>query len=90
LSDFDLGMMCRAIGLEHLQLTRDGEARAVLQEASKIHLNKRPVVVEALMDSTYRTFFTRGVVRTNFGRLPWGERLRFVARVLERRLPGVG
>jgi acetolactate synthase-1/2/3 large subunit len=90
LSDFDLGMMCRAMGLDHQQVAHNRDTRSVLVKASKRHLEGRPVVIEAMMDETYRTFFTRGVVRTNFGRLPWGERLRFVARILERRLPGVG
>jgi acetolactate synthase-1/2/3 large subunit len=89
LPDFNLGTMCRAIGVDHLQLAQSDETRVVLNEASKVHLRKHPVVVEAMMDEKYRTFFTQAVIRTNFGRLPWSERLRFVARVLGRRLPGM-
>ena len=35
-------------------------------------------------------FFTSGVVRTNLGRLPWTDRLRFVARAVGRRLVSAG
>jgi thiamine pyrophosphate-dependent acetolactate synthase large subunit-like protein len=37
---------------------------------------------------THKTYFTRGVVKTTLGRLPWPDRLRFVGRALGRRLTG--
>ncbi len=89
LPDFDLAAMCRAVGVNHLRLTQNIETRAVLSDASRVHRDKHPVVVEAIMDDTYRTFFTQGVIRTNFGRLPWSERLGFAARVLGRRILGL-
>jgi hypothetical protein len=51
-----------------------------------VHSHRRPVVIESIMDKAFRTYFTRGVLRTNFGRLPWGDRLRFVARVANRKI----
>lgn len=48
----------------------------------------RPTVVDTAIDYTGKTWFTRGVVRTNLGRLPWPDRLRFVARALARKLTG--
>jgi acetolactate synthase-1/2/3 large subunit len=86
ISDFDLGALCRAIGLEHLLLARNSDVTRVLEIAMDMHGNRRPVVIESIMDKTFRTHFTRGVLRTNFGRLPWGDRLRFVARVAGRTL----
>ena len=44
------------------------------------------MVVEVEIDYSQKTYFTRGVVRTNFGRLPWPDRVRFVARALARKL----
>lgn len=86
ISDFDLGALCRAIGLEHLLLGRGSDVVRILEMAKEVHGNRRPVVIEAIMDDSFRTYFTQGVVRTNFGRLPWGERLRFVARVVGRKI----
>lgn len=87
IADFDLGTLCRGMGIDHLMLARDVDVPAVLEKAKAIHHDKRPVVVESVMDDTHRTFFTRGVVRTNFGRLSWGDRFRFLTRAISRRLP---
>ena len=84
ISDFDLGALCRALGMEHLLLARNGEVMRVLEMAKDTHSKGRPVVIESIMDEAFRTYFTRGVLRTNFGRLSWGDRLRFVARVVGR------
>jgi len=42
--------------------------------------------VEVAIDYSRKTFFTRGVVRTNLARLPWPDRVRMVTRALWRRL----
>lgn len=88
LPDFDLGALCRAVGVEHLPLAADAEVREVLRRARSIHADGRPIVIEVEIDYSQQTFFTRGVVRTSLGRLPWPDRLRFVGRALARRLPG--
>jgi hypothetical protein len=66
----------------------NGDVDSVVAKARQIHDRKRPVLIEAVMDLSFRTFFTRGAVRTNFGRLPWSERVHFVTRALDRQLPG--
>lgn len=45
-----------------------------------------PVVVDCAIDYSRKTFFTRGVVKTNLMRLPWVERLRFIGRALGRKV----
>jgi acetolactate synthase-1/2/3 large subunit len=50
----------------------------------------RPVLVDVAIDYSEKTFFTRGVVRTMLGRLPWPDRLRFVWRALARRIGSLG
>jgi hypothetical protein len=45
-------------------------------------------MVDAAVDYGMKTYFTRGVVRTMLGRLPWVDRLRFVTRALARRVTG--
>jgi acetolactate synthase-1/2/3 large subunit len=46
----------------------------------------RPVLVDVAIDYSEKTYFTRGVVNTMLGRLPWNDRLRFIWRALSRRL----
>ncbi|NIR43576.1 MAG: thiamine pyrophosphate-binding protein [Gemmatimonadetes bacterium] len=90
LPDYDLEALSRATGADYLPLPRNREVEEVLRQALAGHDAGRRVVVEAAVDYSTPTYFTRGVVRTNLGRLPWPERLRFVARALARRVPGLG
>jgi len=86
LPDFDLELICRALDIEYLRLRNDAQVDPILGGALQVHDNGRPVVVEVDIDYSQPTFFTRGVVLTNLGRLPWPDRLRFVARAMGRRL----
>jgi acetolactate synthase-1/2/3 large subunit len=88
LPDFHLGSLAEAVGVEWLRLDDDSEVERVVREARDVVLAGRPVVVDVAIDYTEKTYFTRGVVRTSLGRLPWPDRLRFVLRALTRRLRG--
>ncbi len=88
LADHDLLALARALGAEAISLSTDGEIRSVVSNAQEIAAAGRPVLVDVAIDYSVKTFFTRGVVKTNFLRLPWADRLRFVARALARKLPG--
>jgi acetolactate synthase-1/2/3 large subunit len=59
---------------------------AKLEKALAVTRSGNPVVVEVGIDYSEKTYFTRGVVRTNLGRLPWPDRIRFVLRALARKL----
>jgi acetolactate synthase-1/2/3 large subunit len=86
LPDYDLGAICRGVGVEYLALRSNNDAEAILKQALTVAGSGRPVVVEVAIDYSEKTYFTRGVVRTNFGRLPWLDRIRFVLRALGRKL----
>jgi acetolactate synthase-1/2/3 large subunit len=88
LPDFDVAPLAAALGVECLRLERDAEIPAVLQRVAAVTGAGRPVVVDTAIDYAEKTYFTRGVVRTTFGRLPWAERLRYVARAIARRVTG--
>jgi acetolactate synthase-1/2/3 large subunit len=66
-------------------LSRNADIEAALGKALAVTRSGRPVVVEVAIDYSEKTYFTRGVVRTNLGRLPWPDRIRFVLRALARR-----
>jgi acetolactate synthase-1/2/3 large subunit len=50
--------------------------------------NGFPVLVDVAIDYSRKTFFTRGVVKTNLHRLPLKDRLRFIGRAAVRRVTG--
>jgi acetolactate synthase-1/2/3 large subunit len=86
LPDFDVGPLCAALGVECVRLDRDAQISAVLARAAEVTGQGRPFVVDTAIDYGEKTYFTRGVVKTTLGRLPWPDRLRFVGRAIGRRL----
>ncbi len=88
LPDYDLAALCRGLAIECLAVRDDSELPAVLDAVERTLAAGHPAVVDVAIDYSTRTYFTRGVVKTNLGRLPWADRLRFVARALGRRVLG--
>jgi acetolactate synthase-1/2/3 large subunit len=86
LPDYDLAAICRGVGVECLTLRRNADVEAILKQALSVTSSGHPVVADVAIDYSQKTYFTRGVVRTNFGRLPWPDRIRFVLRALGRKL----
>ncbi|MBX6332686.1 MAG: thiamine pyrophosphate-binding protein [Gemmatimonadaceae bacterium] len=89
LPDYDLAALAAGVGLDCVRLDRDADIEQVLDRVAAMTDEGRPVVVDVAIDYREKTFFTRGVVKTNLGRLPWPDRLRFLTRALLRRV-GVG
>ncbi len=88
LPDYDLEGICNGVGVECLHLDRDADIDAALSRVATITGDGRPVVIDTAIDYTHKTYFTRGVVSTTLGRMPWPDRLRFVGRALGRKLFG--
>jgi acetolactate synthase-1/2/3 large subunit len=86
LPDYDLAAICKGVRVEYLALDRNADVETILKQALTVTGSGLPVVVEVAIDYSQKTYFTRGVVRTNLGRLPWPDRIRFVLRALGRRL----
>ena len=84
LPDYDLPALCRAVGVEYLLLAENAGIDSILRQARAHMEANRPVVVEVVIDYSRQTYFTKGVVRVNLGRLPWPDRLRMVVRALLR------
>jgi acetolactate synthase-1/2/3 large subunit len=84
--DYDVEGICRGVGVECLQLRHSAEIHSVLARAREISQEGRPVAIDCAIDYSRKTFFTSGVVRTNFGRLPWRDRLRYAGRAILRRV----
>ncbi|HEX6536226.1 MAG TPA: thiamine pyrophosphate-binding protein [Gemmatimonadaceae bacterium] len=88
LPDYDLAAICAGVGVECLPLTSDEEIDGVLARCAAITAEDRPVAVDVGIDYSEKTWFTRGVVKTNLLRMPWPDRLRFIARAVGRRARG--
>ncbi len=86
LPDYDLAAISAGTGVECLQLRTDAEITPVLQQAKGILAEGRPVAIDVAIDYSRKTYFTKGVVRTTLGRLPWMDRLRFVGRAVGRKI----
>jgi len=86
LPDYDLASICAGTGLECVPIRDDADLDAGLDRVATVLGEGRPVAADVAIDYGRKTWFTRGVVRTNFRRLPWTAQIRFVARALGRRL----
>jgi len=80
--------LARAAGCRYVPLAPAEDLRPVLRQALELTRNGVPVVVDVPVDYSRKTYFTKGVVTTNFWRLPLADRLRLAARALGRRLGG--
>ncbi len=88
LPDYDVASLAEAVGVEWVRLDRDADLEQVMRHAKRITDEGRPIVVDTAIDYSEPTFFTKGVVKTNLGRLPLKDRLRFIGRAIGRRLTG--
>ena len=86
LPDFDVGGLGEAVGVEWLRLDRDADLDEVIRQAKAITDEGRPVLVDTAIDYREPTWFTKGVVKANLGRLPFRDRLRFIVRAIGRRI----
>jgi len=84
--NYGLADISRGVGVECLDLRRDEQIPDCLERVAALTAQGKPVVVDTAIDYSEKTWFTRGVVKTTFLRLPWLDRLRFVGRALLRKL----
>jgi acetolactate synthase-1/2/3 large subunit len=88
LPDYYVGGLAEGMGVEWLPLDRDEQVESVILQAQAMLAAGQPVIVDTAIDYSDKTYFTQGVVKTMLGRLPWPDRLRFIARALSRRISG--
>jgi acetolactate synthase-1/2/3 large subunit len=85
---YDAKAFAQTTGAAYVPCPNDARLDAALSEAFAAARAGRPVIVEVAIDYSRKTYFTRGVVKTTFWRLPWPERLRMLARSASRHLAG--
>jgi acetolactate synthase I/II/III large subunit len=77
-----------ATGAAFVAMNDDSEIADAIARARTIAGTGRPVIVGVRIDYTKKTAFTLGAVKTNFGRFPLNEKLRFLARAAVRHVAG--
>ncbi len=86
LPDYDLEGFARTTGCRYFRIIRDSELDSVLPAALDLTRRGVPALVEVAIDYSQKTYFTSGVVKNVFARLPWGDRVANIFRALIRRL----
>jgi acetolactate synthase-1/2/3 large subunit len=77
-----------ATGAAFLPMNDNAAIADVIAKAGAIASGGRPVIVAVRIDYSKRTAFTLGAVKTNFGRFPLNEKLRFLTRAAVRHVTG--
>jgi acetolactate synthase-1/2/3 large subunit len=77
-----------ATGAAFLPMNDNAEIDGVIARANEIAGGGQPVIVAVRIDYSKKTAFTLGTVKTNFGRFPLNEKLRFLARAAVRHVTG--
>lgn len=86
ISDYDASHIASATGCEYFRIQKTDEVESVVRLAFDVACNNRPTIVEVDIDYTQPTFFSRGVVMTNFLRFSWKDRIRLVSRLVQRKI----
>jgi acetolactate synthase-1/2/3 large subunit len=77
-----------ATGAAYLPMNDNDAIAGVIAKANDIAGEGRPVIVDVRIDYSRKTAFTLGTVKTNFGRFPLNEKLRFLSRAAIRHVTG--
>ncbi len=86
LPDYSVAGVAQAVGASFFRIVSVAELDTVLPAALELTRHGTGAIVEVMLDTSHKTYFTKGVVKTNFLRFPWGDRLRMLGRALARRL----
>jgi len=88
LPPFEVADLARTTHCRFFKLETDGDLDPVLPRAFDAARAGEPVLVDVNIDYSKKTYFTKGIMTTNFWRLSWAERLRMAGRAVKRRLGG--
>lgn len=88
LGSLDLAAQASALGAEFRRMAGHDHLTEIIMEANQLAQEGKPVIVEVMIDYSKRTAFTEGVVKTNFKRFPFGQKVRAVSRAIARKITG--
>lgn len=85
---FEVEDLAKVTHCRFMKVDTDGDLDRVLPGAFAAARKGEPVLLDVNIDYSKKTYFTKGIMTTNFWRLPWAERLRMAGRAVKRRLGG--
>ncbi len=86
LGKVDYGALARALGTAYVELTGNGEVADAIDRALELAADGKAVVVNVHIDYSKPTRFTKGVIKTNLGRMAPRDKVHIVSRALWRRI----
>lgn len=86
LGEVDYEAFARAFGVEYVAMNGNEEVNDAIRAALAKSAEGRPVLVNVRIDYSKPTRFTRGVVKTNLGRMATRDKVRIVGRALWRKV----
>jgi acetolactate synthase-1/2/3 large subunit len=88
LGDIQVEGIAKGTGAAFFEINTNREIVSALDKAFQISETGQPVIVDVNIDYSKKSRFTKGVVKTNLGRFPLGEKVRFIGRALKRHIFG--
>ena len=73
-------------GAAFIEIADNASITTGISEAFYLASKGQPVIVDVNVDYAHKTNYTKGVVKTNFKRVPVNEKARFIGRAIKRRL----
>lgn len=86
LHDYDAQAITKGVGAQYLAMKTNENVVSVVAQALAIYNGGRVVLIEVEIDYSQSTRFSKGVMATNFFRLPWKDRIRLISRLIARKL----
>jgi acetolactate synthase-1/2/3 large subunit len=86
LPDYDVSKLAEALGARHYRLADPSSLEAMVRRIAEESRAGVPVLAEAIVSYANPTWFTRGIVKTNFLRMPMEDRMRILGRLAGRKL----
>jgi len=88
LPKIDFSGIAKGVGAQFISIEHDGEIQTRMDEVMALVQSGETILVDVRIDYSRKTSLTKGVVKTNLGRFPLKEKLRFIFRALKRHTIG--
>ncbi len=88
LGDYQVKGVADAVGAHFIAMENDASIIPGIHEAYEISRQGTPVIIDVKIDYSRKTEFTKGVVKTNMGRMALRDKVRFLTRALKRHVTG--
>ncbi|MBI2383418.1 MAG: thiamine pyrophosphate-binding protein [Gammaproteobacteria bacterium] len=86
LPSFQVRGVAEATGAAFLSMNTNADVAPVIAEALRLADEGRPAIVDVNIDYSKATRFTKGIIKSNFERMPAHMKLRMAGRALYRRV----